>query len=78
MYSIWVESSLNQLSDIKGIIKTLSDEEDKEYFDPHVTLVTNLKTELQLWMYLIKYQRRDSILHLIQSKKERPTFNDFS
>ena len=45
MYSIWVESSLNQLSDIKGIIKTLSLEEDKEYFDPHVTLVTNLKTE---------------------------------
>ena len=46
MYSIWVESSLNQLSDIKKVIKTLSDEEDKEYFDPHVTLVTNLKTEL--------------------------------
>ena len=46
MYSIWVESSLNQLSDIKGIIKTLSLEEGKEYFDPHVTLVTNLKTEL--------------------------------
>ena len=45
MYSIWVESSLNQLSDIKGIIKTLSLEEDKEYFDPHVTLVTNLKAE---------------------------------
>ena len=45
MYSIWVESSLNQLSDIKGIIKTLSLEVDKEYFDPHVTLVTNLKTE---------------------------------
>ena len=45
MYSIWVESSLNQLSDIKGIIKTLSLEEDKEYFEPHVTLVTNLKTQ---------------------------------
>ena len=46
MYSIWVESSLDQVSDIKKVIKTLSDEEDKEYFDPHVTLVTNLKTEL--------------------------------
>ena len=46
MYSIWVESSLNQLSDIKEIIKILSLEEGKEYFDPHVTLVTNLKTEL--------------------------------
>ena len=45
MYSIWVESSSNQVSDIKKVIKTLSDEEDKEYFDPHVTLVTNLKTE---------------------------------
>ncbi len=45
MYSIWVESSLNQLSDIKEIIKILSLEEGKEYFDPHVTLVTNLKTE---------------------------------
>ena len=46
MYSIWVESSSDQVSDIKKVIKTLSDEEDKEYFDPHVTLVTNLKTEL--------------------------------
>ena len=45
MYSIWVESSLNQLSDIKEIIKILSLEEGKEFFDPHVTLVTNLKTE---------------------------------
>ena len=45
MYSIWVKSSLNQLSDIKGIIKTLSLEENKEYFEPHVTLVTNLNTE---------------------------------
>ena len=47
MYSIWVESSSDQVSDIKKVIKTLSDEEDKEYFDPHVTLVTNLKTELK-------------------------------
>ena len=46
MYSIWVESSSNQVSNIKKVIKTLSHEEDKEYFDPHVTLVTNLKTEL--------------------------------
>ena len=41
MYSIWVESSSDQVSDIKKVIKTLSDEEDKEYFEPHVTLVTN-------------------------------------
>ena len=46
MYSIWVESSSDQVSDIKKVIKTLSDVEDKEYFEPHVTLVTNLKTEL--------------------------------
>ena len=46
MYSIWVESSSNQVSDIKKVIKTLSEEEDKEYFDTHVTLVTNLKTQL--------------------------------
>ena len=46
MYSIWVESSSNQVSDIKKVIKTLSDQENKEYFNPHVTLVTNLKTEL--------------------------------
>ena len=46
MYSIWVESSSDQVSDIKKVIKTLSDEEDKEYFEPHVTLVTNLKTQL--------------------------------
>ena len=46
MYSIWVESSSDQVSNIKKVIKTLSDEEDKEYFEPHVTLVTNLKTEL--------------------------------
>ena len=45
MYSIWVESSSDQVSDIKKVIKTISDEEDKEYFVPHVTLVTNLKTE---------------------------------
>ena len=45
MYSIWLKSSLNQLSDIKRIIKTLSLEENKEYFEPHVTLVTNLNSE---------------------------------
>ena len=45
MYSVWVGSASNQVSDIKKVIKTLSDEEDKEYFDPHVTLVTNLKAE---------------------------------
>ena len=45
MYSIWVESSSNQLTEIKKVIKTLSEEEDKDYFDPHVTLVTNLNSE---------------------------------
>ena len=30
MYSIWVESSSNQVSDIKKVIKTLSEEEDKD------------------------------------------------
>ena len=45
MYSIWVESSSKQLTEIKKVIKTLSEEEDKDYFDPHVTLVTNLNSE---------------------------------
>ena len=45
MYSIWVESSSNQLTEIKKVIKTLSEEEDKDYFEPHVTLVTNLNSE---------------------------------
>ena len=45
MYSIWVESSSKQLTEIKKVIKTLSDEEDKDYFEPHVTLVTNLNSE---------------------------------
>ena len=45
MYSIWVESSSEQLSKIKKIIRTLVDEEAKDYFEPHVTLVTSLKTE---------------------------------
>ena len=45
MYSIWVESSSEQLSKIKKIIRTLSNDEGKEYFEPHVTLVTNLSTE---------------------------------
>ena len=45
MYSIWVESSSNQLTEIKTVIKTLSEEEDKDYFEPHVTLVTNLNSE---------------------------------
>ncbi len=45
MYSIWVESSSEQLSEIKKIIRTLSDYEGKEYFEPHVTLVTNLSTK---------------------------------
>ena len=31
MYSIWVESSSEQLSEIKKIIRTLSDDEGKEY-----------------------------------------------
>jgi len=45
MYSVWVESSSEQLSEIKKVIRTLVDEEGKDYFEPHVTLVTNLKTE---------------------------------
>ena len=45
MYSIWVESSSKQLTEIKKLIKTLSEEEDKDYFEPHVTLVTNLNSE---------------------------------
>ncbi len=45
MYSIWVESSSKQLTEIKKLIKTLSEEEGKDYFEPHVTLVTNLNTE---------------------------------
>ena len=31
MYSIWVESSSKQLTEIKEVIKTLSEEEDKDY-----------------------------------------------
>ena len=45
MSSIWVESSSKQLTEIKKVIKTLSEEEDKDYFQPHVTLVTNLNSE---------------------------------
>ncbi len=45
MYSIWVESSSKQLNQIKKVIKTLSEEENKDYFEPHVTLVTNLNSE---------------------------------
>ena len=45
MYSIWVESSTKQLTQIKKVIKTLSEEESKDYFEPHVTLVTNLNSE---------------------------------
>ena len=39
MYSIWVESSSNQVSDIKKVIKTISDEEDKEYFEIKLEVV---------------------------------------
>ena len=45
MYSIWIESSSKQLTQIKKVSKTLSDEENKDYFEPHVTLVTNLNSE---------------------------------
>ena len=45
MYSIWVESSSEELIEIKKAIKTLSEEENKDYFEPHVTLVTNLNSE---------------------------------
>ena len=45
MYSIWVESSSKQLTQIKKIIKTLSEEENTDYFEPHVTLATNLNSE---------------------------------
>ena len=45
MYSIWVESSSKQLTQIKKVIKTLSEEENTDYFEPHVTLVTNLNSE---------------------------------
>ena len=78
MYSIWVESSSKQLTEIKKVIKTLSEEEDKDYFEPHVTLVTNLNSEHSAMDVFNKIRRKDLISHLIQSKKERPTFNDFS
>ena len=45
MYSIWVESSSEELIEIKKAIKNLSEEENKDYFEPHVTLVTNLNSE---------------------------------
>ena len=45
MYSIWVESSSKQLTEIKKVIKNLSEEENKDYFEPHVTLVTNLNSK---------------------------------
>ena len=45
MYSIWVESSSKQLTEIKKVIKNLSEEENKDYFEPHVTLVPNLNSE---------------------------------
>ena len=45
MYSIWVESSSKQLTQIKKVIKTLSKEENTDFFEPHVTLVTNLNSE---------------------------------
>ena len=45
MYSIGVESSSKQLTEIKKVIKSLSEEENKDYFEPHVTLVTNLNSE---------------------------------
>ena len=45
MYSIWVESSSKQLTEIKKVIKNLSEDENKDYFEPHVTLVTNLNSE---------------------------------
>ena len=45
MYSIWVESSSKQLTQIKKVIKTLSEKENKDYFEPHVTLVTNLNSK---------------------------------
>ena len=45
MYSIWVESSSKQLTEIKKVIKNLSEEENKDYFEPHVTLVSNLNSE---------------------------------
>jgi hypothetical protein len=45
MYSISVESSSKQLTQIKKVIKTLSKQENKDYFEPHVTLVTNLNSE---------------------------------
>ena len=45
MYSIWVESSSKQLTQIKKVIKTLSEEENTDYFEPHVTLATNLNSE---------------------------------
>ena len=45
MYSIWVESSSKQLTEIKKLIKTLSEEENTDYFEPHVTLATNLNSE---------------------------------
>ena len=32
MYSIWVESSSKQLTEIKKVIKNLSEEENKDYF----------------------------------------------
>ena len=45
MYSIWVKSTTNQLFKIQETMKFFSEEEEKDYFEPHVTLVTNLQSE---------------------------------
>tara|TARA_B100000941_G_C28305664_1_gene448810 strand:+ start:88 stop:558 length:471 start_codon:yes stop_codon:yes gene_type:complete len=45
MFSIWLKSSTNELDKVKNLMSSLSKSENKDYFDPHVTLITNLKTE---------------------------------
>ena len=73
MYSIWVESSSNQLTEIKKVIKTLSEEEDKDYFEPHVTLVTNLNSEHSAMNVFDKISKKSCLLYTSPSPRDSDT-----
>ena len=64
-FSIWVKSSSEDVANIKNQINSFAEEENKDSFGPHVTLVTKINSE----------EKANDILDQIKKEKTTVTFD---
>ena len=64
-FSIWLKSSSNDVASIKNQIDSFAEEENKDSFDPHVTLVTKINSQ----------EKANDILDQIKKEKTTVTFD---